>query len=62
MRSTKKAQTTREKVKNLARGVPNTRTAKFRVAAHCQSLAVALSAHAQGDQNFIDAVSDLGRA
>ena len=66
MRSTKKAQATREKVKNLARecarGVPNTRTAKFRVAAHCQSLAVALSAHAQGDQNFIDAVSDPGRA
>ena len=74
MRSTKKARATREKVKNhrermRARGlrpiqiwVPDTRTAKFRVAAHRQSLAVALSAHARGDQDFIDAVSDQGGA
>lgn len=74
MRSTKKARATREKVKNhrarmRARGlrpvqiwVPDTRTAKFRVAAHRQSLAVALSAHAQGDQDFIDAVSGQGGA
>lgn len=72
MRSTKKARATRDKVKSYrarmrARGlrpvqiwVPDTRTARFRNEAHRQSLAVALSAHAEADQDFIDAVSDLG--
>lgn len=72
MRSTKKARATREKVKSYrarmrARGlrpvqiwVPDTRTARFRDEAHRQSLAVALSARAQADQGFIDAVSDPG--
>ncbi len=42
--------------------VPDTRTAAFRTEAHRQSLAVAQSAHARDDQDFIDAVSDLGEA
>ncbi len=37
--------------------VPDTRTAKFRKAAHRQSLAVAGSAGEREDQAFIDAVS-----
>ena len=42
--------------------VPDTRTAAFRTEAHRQSLAVAQSALARDDQDFIDAVSDLGEA
>lgn len=42
--------------------VPDTRTATFRSEAHRQSLAVAHSALAQQDQDFIDAISDLGEA
>ncbi len=42
--------------------VPDTRTVTFRAEAHRQSLAVAQSAHAREDQDFIDAVSDLGEA
>ena len=42
--------------------VPDTRTAAFRAEAHRQSLAVAASAHAWEDQDFIDAVSDRGEA
>ncbi len=42
--------------------VPDTRTAAFRAEAHRQSLAVAQSALARDDQDFIDAVSDLGEA
>ncbi len=42
--------------------VPDTRTAAFRAEAHRQSLAVAQSALAGEDQDFIDAVSDLGEA
>ncbi len=42
--------------------VSDTRTAAFRSEAHRQSLAVAQSALAQQDQDFIDAVSDSGRA
>ncbi len=42
--------------------VPDTRTAAFRTEAHGQSLAVAQSALARDDQDFIDAVSDLGEA
>ncbi len=42
--------------------VPDTRTAAFRTEAHGQSLAVAQSALAREDQDFIDAVSDLGEA
>ena len=40
--------------------VPDARTASFRAEAHRQSLAVAQSARARADQNFIDAVSDTG--
>ncbi len=42
--------------------VPDTRTAAFRTEAHRQSLAVAQSELAQEDQDFIDAISDLGGA
>lgn len=42
--------------------VPDTRTASFRSEAHRQSLAVAQSAYASEDQDFIDAISDLGEA
>ena len=38
--------------------VPDTRTAAFRAEAHRQSLAVAQSARAHEDQDFIDKVSD----
>ena len=39
--------------------VPDVRAASFRSQAHRQSLAVALSRHAQDDQAFIDAVAAL---
>lgn len=42
--------------------VPDTRTAAFRAEAHRQSLAVAESALAREDQDFIDAITDLGEA
>ena len=42
--------------------VPDTRTAAFRAQAHRQSLAVAQSALARGDQDFIDAISESGEA
>ena len=38
--------------------VPETRTEKFRVEAHCQSLAVAQSEGEREDQTFIEAISD----
>ena len=38
--------------------LPDTRTAAFRSEAHSQSLAVAQSALAQRDQDFIDTISD----
>ncbi len=38
--------------------VPDTRTAAFRTEAHRQSLAVARSARAREDQDFIDMISD----
>ena len=38
--------------------VPDMRSPGFAKEAHRQSLAVAASAHAKNDQNFIDAVSD----
>ncbi len=38
--------------------VPDTRTAAFRTEAHRQSLAVAQSALAHEDQDFIDEISD----
>jgi hypothetical protein len=37
--------------------VPDTRTENFRKEAHRQSLAVAKSAHARADQEFVDAIS-----
>lgn len=37
--------------------VPDVRTRAFSLAAHRQSLAVAKSAHADGDQAFVDAIS-----
>ena len=40
--------------------VPDTRTAVFQSEAHRQSLAVAQSACAREDQDFIDAISDSG--
>jgi len=40
--------------------VPDTRSPAFVKEAHRQSLAVANSRHAKGDQEFIDAVSDWG--
>ncbi len=40
--------------------VPDVRAPSFRSEAHRQSLAVAMSAHAHGDQAFTDAVSDWG--
>lgn len=40
--------------------VPDVRSPGFRTEAHRQSLAVADSPQASGDQAFIDAVSDLG--
>ena len=40
--------------------VPDVRAVAFRRQAHRQSLAVATSSHAAGDQAFIDAVSALG--
>jgi hypothetical protein len=40
--------------------VPDVRAPSFRSEAHRQSLAVAASAHARGDQAFVDAVSDWG--
>jgi hypothetical protein len=39
--------------------VPDVRSSEFREQAHQQSLAVAKSQHEEGDQAFIDAVSDL---
>ncbi len=42
--------------------VPDTRTAAFRDEAHRQSLAVAQSAPAQHDQDFIDTISAPGEA
>ena len=42
--------------------VPDTRTAGFRAEAHRQSLAVARSRLAREDQDFVDAISDLGEA
>lgn len=40
--------------------VPDVRSPDFKAEAHRQSLAVAESAYAQEDQEFIDAVSELG--
>ena len=40
--------------------VPDVRAPSFRSEAHRQSLAVAASAHAREDQEFIDAISDRG--
>ena len=40
--------------------VPDTRTAAFRIDAHRQSLAVAEGSHGHEDQDFIDAISELG--
>jgi hypothetical protein len=42
--------------------VPDVRAPAFRAAAHRQSRAVAASAQARADQQFIDAVSDLDEA
>lgn len=40
--------------------VPDVRAPDFKVQAHRQSLAVAESAYAQEDQDFIDAISEPG--
>ena len=72
MTAESKKLSTREKVRAYrermrARGlrpiqiwVPDTRTEAFRMEAHSQSFAVARSAQARRDQDFIDAVSDPG--
>jgi hypothetical protein len=39
--------------------VPDVRAPSFKARAHRQSLAVAKSAHAKADQDFIDGISDL---
>jgi hypothetical protein len=39
--------------------VPDVRSRAFKAAAHLQAVAVAESSHANEDQEFIDAVSDL---
>lgn len=39
--------------------VPDTRTQGFAEEAHRQSLAVAASVHAEADQRFVDAISEL---
>jgi hypothetical protein len=39
--------------------VPDVRSRTFKAEAHRQSLAVAESSHAQADQDFIDAASEL---
>jgi len=40
--------------------VPDVRARSFKAEAHRQAEAVALSEHADDDQAFIDAISDLG--
>jgi hypothetical protein len=40
--------------------VPDTRSPEFAAEAHRQSLAVARSAHAKRDQDFIETISDQG--
>ncbi len=40
--------------------VPDVRSPSFKAEAHRQALAVARSGHAKEDQDFIDAVSELG--
>jgi hypothetical protein len=40
--------------------VPDVRSPEFAREAHRQSLAIARSAHAKEDQDFIDAISDWG--
>lgn len=42
--------------------VPDVRSRNFKAAAHRQSLAVAESAHAREDQEFIDSISELGES
>jgi hypothetical protein len=41
-------------------GVPDGRSAAFKSEAHCQSAAIAASAHIMQDQAFIEAISDRG--
>lgn len=42
--------------------VPDVRARNFKVEAHRQSLVVAESAYEEEDQDFIDAISDVGEA
>ena len=42
--------------------VPDTRSPEFAAEAHRQSLAVAESAHAEEDQAFIEAITDVSSA
>lgn len=42
--------------------VPDVRSRSFKAQAHRQSVAVAASANAQEDQDFVDAVSKIGSA
>ncbi len=49
----------RQGLRPLQIWVPDVRGRSFKARAHRQSLAVAKSAHAKADQEFIDAISDL---
>ncbi|MCR4340962.1 MAG: antitoxin MazE family protein [Gemmatimonadaceae bacterium] len=42
--------------------VPDVRSRSFKAQAHRQSVAVAESANAQEDQDFVDSVSEIGSA
>jgi hypothetical protein len=55
-----RARLRRQGMRPIQLWVPDVRSPAFRTQAHRQSLAVATSAHARDDQEFIDAVSDRG--
>ncbi len=48
----------RQGLRPLQIWVPDVRSRSFKAQAHRQSRAVATSAHAKSDQDFIDAISD----
>ena len=55
-----RARLRRQGLKPVQFWLPDTRSPRFKLAAHKQSLAVARSRHAREDQVFIDAVTDWG--
>lgn len=52
----------RQGLRPLQIWVPDVRSRSFKAQAHRQSRAVARSAHAKSDQDFIDAISDRSDA